>query len=78
MPDWADDLKKDVETDSLEKIVETIENALLPMMRSMLPGALTTFQWMLLRDEVDEIHKRIESVIEKRIMGGHNGDSDDP
>ena len=79
MPNWADRLiEEGPDEDSLEKIIETVERALLPMMKAMLPEPTTT-QISLLTDEVEEIHYRLlvsmNMVLIRKVTDGDDDDT---
>ena len=79
MQDWTDKLKDEArEPDSLQKIIETVERALLPMMKAMLPVPTTT-QISLLTDEVEEIHYRLlvsmNMVLIRKVTDGDDDDT---
>ena len=60
--------------DSLALIIDTIEGALLPMMKSMLPEP-TVKQIMLLLSEICRIHGRLEKMYFDEVLYGDDADT---
>ena len=76
MTDWNAIKETGKEPDTLAKVIDTIENALLPMMRSMMPEP-NEEQYNLIVDAVYDIRIRSISLWKLGWLGrGNNGDDD--